>query len=427
MGWVRFSCRMSARSEAWVFSVFLMLCVAAPAFAEPRTWTSADGRFSIEARLIEATATSVRLQRASGAEVTVPVQSLSEADRAFVAGLSRDEAPAPDPVDAASAKALLEQRGIRVTSSSLALADEVVFNRKLTETTKLRRAVFDATKQWNEMQKKAAEALAAVTKLTEANVQLNTQLAAVPPNNVAMHNRLVGLINANVGQIDLVEKAAEQVKEQANTLRVKANQAREQYVQQILDLRKLADSIAARYEQLASDQAVQKAVAQWGEDQGKPIELGQTRTFLSSVSRLKTLEDTVLSEAIELRKGPSDTLYVSVVINGDHTQEMVLDSGSSLVCLPNAMANDMGISISSQNPKIILVLADGRQIEAHLVRLGSVRVGRFTVENVDCAVLSPEATHAMPLLGMSFLGNFKFEIDSADNKLTMIRVEDGGR
>jgi aspartyl protease family protein len=418
---------MLARLEAWVFSASVVLCVATPAFAEPRTWTSADGRFSIEARLIEATATSVRLQRASGAEVTVPLQSLSEADRAFVAGLNPGETPAPDPVDAASAKALLEQRGVRVTSTSLALADEVVFNRKLAEAGKARRAVFDANKEWSDVQKKAADALVAVTKLTEANVQLNTQLAAVPPNNVAMHNRLVGLINANVGQIDLMEKAAGQIKGQADTLRAKANQAREQYVQQILDLRKLADSIAARYEQLASDPAVQKAVAQWSAAQEKPVELGQTRTFLSSMSRLKALEDTVLSEVIELRKGASDTLHISVVINGDHVQEMVLDSGASLVCLPSAMANDMGISISSENPKITLVLADGRQIEAHLVRLKSVRVGRFTMENVDCAVLSPEATHAMPLLGMSFLGNFKFEVDSADQKLTMIRVEDGGR
>ncbi len=44
------------------------------------------------------------------------------------------------------------------------------------------------------------------------------------------------------------------------------------------------------------------------------------------------------------------------------------------------------------------------------------------------AVTKPtEATYAMPLLGMSFLGNFKFEVDSADQKLTMIQVEDGGR
>ncbi|MDZ7619303.1 MAG: retropepsin-like aspartic protease [Patescibacteria group bacterium] len=166
-------------------------------------------------------------------------------------------------------------------------------------------------------------------------------------------------------------------------------------------------------------------MAQWSEGQGKPAELAQTRTFLSAISRLRALEDTVLSESIALRRTSGETLHVSVVINNEHTQEMVLDSGAGLVCLPNAMASAMGISVSSLNPKITLVLADGRQIDAHLVQLKSVRVGKFTVENVDCAVLSPEATHAVPLLGMSFLGNFKFEVDSAESKLTMVKVEDG--
>ncbi len=415
-----------SRQMVWALAISVSLYASTVALAEPRTWTSADGRFSIEAELIEVGSTSVRLRRAGGAEITVPLQSLSEADRSFLAGAKLDQEPAPDPVDSASAKALLEGRGVRVTSGGLALNDEVAFNRKLADATKARRAVFDATKQWKEMQKKEAEGLAAATKLTEAHVRLNAQIATVPENNVTLHNRLVGLINANIGQIDLMDKATKQLKEQVNSLRSKANQAREAYVQQILDLRTLANSITGRYEQLASDPVVQKAVAQWSESQGKPMELVQTRTFTSSLSRLGTLEDTVLSEAIDLRKSSGDTLHVSVVINSEHTQEMVLDSGASLVCLPNPMASEMGITISSLNPKIVLVLADGRQIDAHLVQLKSVRVGKFTVENVDCAVLSPEATHAVPLLGMSFLGNFKFEVDSADSKLTMVKVEDGG-
>ena len=67
-------------------------------------------------------------------------------------------------------------------------------------------------------------------------------------------------------------------------------------------------------------------------------------------------------------------------------------------------------------------LADGREIEGRLMKLTSVRVGKFTVENVECAVLAPEATMAEPLLGMSFLENFKFEIDAAAKKLNMIKV-----
>jgi aspartyl protease family protein len=56
------------------------------------------------------------------------------------------------------------------------------------------------------------------------------------------------------------------------------------------------------------------------------------------------------------------------------------------------------------------------------MKLNTVRVGKFTVDNVECAVLGDEAVSAEPLLGMSFLEHFKFEIDSSAKKLTMVKV-----
>jgi aspartyl protease family protein len=58
-----------------------------------------------------------------------------------------------------------------------------------------------------------------------------------------------------------------------------------------------------------------------------------------------------------------------------------------------------------------------------MVRIKSIRVGKFTLENVECSVLGPEAVNALPLLGMSFLGNFKFEIDAAAGTLEMTTIE----
>ena len=56
------------------------------------------------------------------------------------------------------------------------------------------------------------------------------------------------------------------------------------------------------------------------------------------------------------------------------------------------------------------------------MKLPTVRVGKFTVDNVECAVLGEDATAAEPLLGMSFLEHFKFEVDAAAKKLTMVKV-----
>ena len=68
------------------------------------------------------------------------------------------------------------------------------------------------------------------------------------------------------------------------------------------------------------------------------------------------------------------------------------------------------------------MLADGRSIAASGVVIPKMRVGLFEVENVDAAVLEPNAVGAEPLLGMTFLGNFKFEIDGPAKTLKLLRV-----
>jgi clan AA aspartic protease (TIGR02281 family) len=67
-------------------------------------------------------------------------------------------------------------------------------------------------------------------------------------------------------------------------------------------------------------------------------------------------------------------------------------------------------------------VANGDTIAARGVILPRVRIGEFEVQNVDAAVLEAAADTAEPLLGMSFLDHFKFEINAADRTLKMLRV-----
>lgn len=68
------------------------------------------------------------------------------------------------------------------------------------------------------------------------------------------------------------------------------------------------------------------------------------------------------------------------------------------------------------------LFADGREIPGRAVTLAQVSVGQFEAEKVEPAVLDAVAINAEPLLGISFLGNFKFEIDTADKSLKLLRV-----
>ena len=57
-----------------------------PPSQQLRTWTSADGRFTVEAEFVKAIAGVVTLRTQSGGEVDVPMEKLSEEDRQFLLG-----------------------------------------------------------------------------------------------------------------------------------------------------------------------------------------------------------------------------------------------------------------------------------------------------------------------------------------------------
>ena len=61
--------------------------------------------------------------------------------------------------------------------------------------------------------------------------------------------------------------------------------------------------------------------------------------------------------------------------------------------------------------RIPVHVADGSVVKAKAVVLDSVRVGRFTAHNVECTVFPPGVDKAPPLLGMSFLGRFKVQLN----------------
>ena len=82
---------------------------------------------------------------------------------------------------------------------------------------------------------------------------------------------------------------------------------------------------------------------------------------------------------------------VEVTLNGKVTRTMILDSGGSTVAVPADLAKELEMVPGPNDPTIRLQLADGKIVEGKQMMLKSVRVGTFTIENVECAVL-PEIT-----------------------------------
>lgn len=55
-----------------------------PAESSPRQWTSSDGKFTVEAELVEFAKGAVKLKKDNGNVITVPLQKLSLPDREFL-------------------------------------------------------------------------------------------------------------------------------------------------------------------------------------------------------------------------------------------------------------------------------------------------------------------------------------------------------
>jgi aspartyl protease family protein len=329
--------------------------------------------------------------------------------------------PASQADDLSDAKAVLEKAGLRTLSTGVVLANESELSKELGKSTLLRRNVNEAQRSLQAAEQQLTVSQRLLAQLKQQHMQLSAQLANIGRNDVTLNNRLVGALNATRDQYELGEEQQKQLEEQVKAARAKATEAREAYIQFVLNARKLADKIEEDYATKKSEPDVASALAAVNKATNKQFVLAPTATFQANVRRLKQLEDSVLSESIALR-GDSRVLYVNTVMNGKYPQEMVLDSGASIVSLPYSVAVSAGLKPSEKDPRIILQLADGREIVGRQMTIPSLRVGKFTVENVTCAVLGEDAVAAEPLLGMSFLENFKFEIDASAKTLTMVKI-----
>ena len=417
------------RSTLGHFVVCLLCLVGSPSLIalsdQLRTWTSSDGNYVVRAELIDADDKEVRLRKPDGSVLTVPFSKLSAADRAFLAGRGAGKAPPGTTSDSEkTARAALEKIGLRITSSGLIPADEAKFSKALRDVLDLQKGVKTAESALAQQEKQGADLKHQIDNLLALDVNLNAQLANIRPGDATANNKLVAAINANRSQAELLRSTLEQQDATIKTARGAANDAREAFIQAVLGLRTTADNLTQQYAQLQASEEAKQAVAEWNAASGKSFELTESRNFRQTLKRLVSLEGSVLSEEIPLERVGGGSLMLSVVINGKHTQEMVLDSGANLVTLPQEVADKCGIQITADDPRIEMHIADGSRIMGRLVNIPTIRVGQFTANNVQCAVLGPEATNAPCLLGMSFLENFKFQVDAAKGTLKMVQIRD---
>ncbi len=198
-------------------------------------------------------------------------------------------------------------------------------------------------------------------------------------------------------------------------------QSRADYINKVVAAADLAEKLTSQYEQLAADDTVKQAIDKINEAGRGKFRLGPSPDFVINSNSAKKQRGEVNSAVISLRMR-GRVPATDVILNGKLTREFVVDSGASTVVLPGELAEELGLNPTDKDPTLRMQLADGKMVEGKLMKLDSVKVGIFTVEDVECAVMPKNLIAVSPLLGGSFLHNFVYKLDPEQGELHLAQI-----
>ncbi|HZZ43034.1 MAG TPA: retropepsin-like aspartic protease [Tepidisphaeraceae bacterium] len=193
------------------------------------------------------------------------------------------------------------------------------------------------------------------------------------------------------------------------------------YITTVVKTSDAMEAGAAQYAALAADQSVKDAITKLNQDEKKKLRLGPSATWQQHLDFIRRQRASIDSAVI-----PVDTTIgvpqVMVSLNGKPSEQMVFDSGAGLISLNAATARSLGLTPGRDDPTLQMKVANGKIVKARLMVLKSVRVGQFTVNDVQCAIMPREAGDADNLLGESFLQHFVYRMDLAAGALHLSQL-----
>jgi len=237
--------------------------------------------------------------------------------------------------------------------------------------------------------------------------------------DVRIHNNLVARMNRLVldqKQAMADEKDLEEQAEKASMT------GKTKFVDDMATLAPKADTVSDKYKALAADAAVTSSIGkQKPSAPGAKVALGPSAEYVTAVADLTKWRSEVESEKIPLRE-EHGTHTVDVLLNGEHFL-MGVDTGASSISLTGEVAEKLSLVPGPHDAVVHISLADGSVIEGHEMSIKTVRVGRFTLEDVPCVVLNKGLKDAPLLLGGSFLNHFVVKLDPAAGELQLTEIK----
>ena len=110
---------------------------------------------------------------------------------------------------------------------------------------------------------------------------------------------------------------------------------------------------------------------------------------------------------------------VRATIDGVHDVTLLLDTGASITSLDARLVRNLGLK--SSGSRELLLRTAGGVITAKTIEVDSLNIGGHVVRGLEIATVDLGSGVADGLLGMNFLGEFKFVIDQKQRQLLLTR------
>ncbi len=115
------------------------------------------------------------------------------------------------------------------------------------------------------------------------------------------------------------------------------------------------------------------------------------------------------------------SFYVRLKLNNKMSARFLLDTGASAVQISGAMSKKLRLRVERAKT-VPVMLAGGGYVRGHIVDIAEVAIGEARVKNVKAIVLEQDNQGVGDgLLGMSFLENFIFSMDTKKGELVLER------
>ena len=113
------------------------------------------------------------------------------------------------------------------------------------------------------------------------------------------------------------------------------------------------------------------------------------------------------------------SLRAKIAIDGRLEENFIIDTGASYTAISESLARKLGYAYE-RGERVNVTTANGR-MQVRRIRLGSVSLQGYAVHNLPVIVLPDTTGRSLNLLGLNFLNNFRYSVDSNKGEFRLER------